>query len=580
MKRLKRRLIAFAFLVVAVALGIIYLIMPQWAKDVLARVVPLMFLVPLLFLLRWTKRAWLETWWMRSLATTASSVYAGLLLCLLPGWDARLVSPMVATSSALFMVNAYSTRNSVRVGTARINAALKNPSKINKAFYYSGLFTPDLSTVASSRLTTNASFLRRAYGKVTSKRGSIILNGQRYLVPQVTEVTATPIGPRAVVTTLPGKTEADYKAAAERLATGLKVPAVRVSSDREAGLIFLHFAMIDTLKMDVPFGSDMDELIAPDTPWVAGIDEFGEKVEVNIAAGAHMLIAGSTRSGKSVSTYSLIAHILRMGSSVRLLVADPNDTTLAPFEDLVSWGTNDQHPGAANEMLSWVRAEMRRRQPILRELRRDKVDQFSPELPMIVCVIDEAANYTSHGDKKASAEFNNELQAVAAQGAKYGVRLILITQRPSTDIFPAPVRSNLSCRISFRLEEKESPRMVFPDIDDPGQLLAFASGVGLYKGIADVPRRFKGVYIPDPYAVAADAGHRPMPRVDIKDVEIPGAQEAVLVAAGLPGLEEAPEKHFDSTREAASPVMPDPPVSSPAGTIEDKFADLDDWDER
>jgi hypothetical protein len=270
----------------------------------------------------------------------------------------------------------------------------------------------------------------------------------------------------------------------------------------------------DPLEAVIPYSADPTTQIEPHTPWRIGADEDGEPVEIDLAASAHMLVAGATRSGKSVTTYSLLTHILRMGDSVRLLVADPNDTTVAPFEPLVSWSTSSTHPGPVTEMLEWVRLEMDRRKPIMREMRLDKISDFSPEMPLIVIVLDEAANYLKHSDKPAALELAGEMQAVAAQGAKYGVRLVIITQRPSADILPPAVRSQLSARISFRMEDKEGAVMAFPDIDDPSELLSYKTGVGIFREVGGKLRRFRAEYLADHWA-AADQIPAALPRITI-----------------------------------------------------------------
>ncbi|WP_168218472.1 FtsK/SpoIIIE domain-containing protein [Nocardioides eburneiflavus] len=273
--------------------------------------------------------------------------------------------------------------------------------------------------------------------------------------------------------------------------------------------------IVDPLDVIVPFNLDVTETITPDTPWVVGIDEEGGNIEINLALSAHALIAGATRSGKSVCTYSLLTHVLRMGDRARLLVADPNDTTIAPFEDKVAWSTSDTHPDAVTGMLEWVRGEMDRRKPILRDMRADKISEFTAELPMIVVVIDEAANYLRHNDKRAAAAMMGELLAVVSQGAKYGVRLVLITQRPDSTILPTSTRAQLSFRISFRVEDGETAKMVFPDLPDPMALLTCAPGVGYVREVGGEAKRFRSVYLADHWGIADRLPHRQPKILDV-----------------------------------------------------------------
>lgn len=310
----------------------------------------------------------------------------------------------------------------------------------------------------------------------------------------------------------------------------------RYAEDAHRGSTTMTCAL-DPLRAMVPYTTDPTTSALPTEPWFIGVDEEGNGVSIDLANSAHLLIAGATRSGKSVCTYGLLTHVLRMGDSVRLLVADPNDTTIAPFEPLVSWSTSDTHPKEVTEMLLWVRREMDRRKPILRDMRLDKVSEFKPELPMIVIVIDEAANYLRHADAAAAKELNNELLAVVSQGAKYGVRLVLITQRPDSTILSTSTRSQLSARISFRVEDTATAQMVFPDIEDPGALLTFGPGVGMIKEVAGRPLRFRAAFLADHWAVAS-AIPEPLIKIDVNEplrqriTGTPDSDEPVVVDMG------------------------------------------------
>lgn len=278
----------------------------------------------------------------------------------------------------------------------------------------------------------------------------------------------------------------------------------------------------DVLAVPLSYTEDPTIPTAPDTPWRVGIDEEGQPIEVNLASSAHMMIAGATRSGKSVATYGLLTHVARMGDYARLLVADPNDATLAPFEDLVSWSTNSVDPTPVINMLKWVRAEMESRREVLRALRSDKITEFTSDLPMIVIVVDEAANYLRTSDLGLRRELESELLAVVSQGAKFGVRVVLITQRPDSTILPTAIRSQLSVRISFGLEDLETAKMIFPDIPEPSVLLGLLAGVGYVKIVGVPLRRFRAFYLADHWEVASRIP-RAMPTVDV-DVPIRKAQ--------------------------------------------------------
>lgn len=126
--------------------------------------------------------------------------------------------------------------------------------------------------------------------------------------------------------------------------------------------VFLAPVLPELVEPD-PLALDID----PHTPLFLGIDEDGERVEYDLAGGAHMLIAGATRSGKSLATYNLLGYVASMPAAL-LLIADPNDTTVAPFERHAFWPTSDITPAEPTAMLLWVREQMNLRKPILREM--------------------------------------------------------------------------------------------------------------------------------------------------------------------------------------------------------------------
>ncbi|WP_300389805.1 FtsK/SpoIIIE domain-containing protein [uncultured Nocardioides sp.] len=372
-----------------------------------------------------------------------------------------------------------------------------------------------------------------------------------WITPEIEGVHVTPLGPILSMRPWGGQSAADFERVADRIAVAYEVRGVRVAVT-EPGLIDVQLLGRDPLArgmapVDVAQFAEPVEVVEP---WHVGFDEDGEPVELDLAGSAHMLIAGATRSGKSVCTYGLITHVLRMGASARLLVADPNDTTLAPFEEKVAWATSSVDPAPVTEMLQWVRREMGRRKPILRAMRQDKVEpwQFSDELPLVVVVIDEAANYLRHPNGK---EMREELLAVVSQGAKYGVRLILITQRPDSTILDTSTRSQLSARICMKVEDRQTAAMVFPDLDDPDALLTMPPGVGFVREVGGRARRFRGLYLADHWG-AADVIPAPQPRIDVRadGLTVPAPSRSAHAVAAL--ADEVPAESYAPEPETPS----------------------------
>ncbi|MEU4541704.1 FtsK/SpoIIIE domain-containing protein, partial [Streptosporangium sp. NPDC023825] len=205
--------------------------------------------------------------------------------------------------------------------------------------------------------------------------------------------------------------------------------------------------------------------LPPDHPVLLMLDEDGRPIHVNLVDGAHMLIAGVTRSGKSITVNTLLGAWALM-NSVRLRIIDANLGTVAPWWRTAHTVCDDIDLERPTEILREIREEMEFRKRYFWELRADKLTQFTPDTPVEVLVIDELANYAKHPDKKRRELFLAELLAVASQGHKFGVRLVLITQKPEADILPTSIRTNLSARICHRVDTTEDFKHAFPGAAD------------------------------------------------------------------------------------------------------------------
>lgn len=230
-----------------------------------------------------------------------------------------------------------------------------------------------------------------------------------------------------------------------------------------------------------------------------GWDEDGTPVVLNLAYSAHALVAGLTRSGKSITVNTLLAYASLM-RDVRLIVIDPNLGAVAPWWRTAYKVSDATHPDEPTEILRWVREEMQRRERLFWSGRTDRITEFSPKLPLLLVVIDEVANYTRHPDRKARERFEAELLAIASQGAKFGIRLWLLTQKPSADVLTTAVRTNLSARICHRVDTVEDFLHLFPDgreLDITAADRTMPQGVSIASvGDMRTPVRLRSVYLP------------------------------------------------------------------------------------
>ncbi|WP_434667669.1 DNA translocase FtsK 4TM domain-containing protein [Aeromonas sp. NJAU223] len=256
-----------------------------------------------------------------------------------------------------------------------------------------------------------------------------------------------------------------------------------------------------------------------------GQDIAGEPVVVNLAKMPHLLVAGTTGSGKSVGVNTMIISMLYKSSpeDLRFIMIDPKMLELSVYEGIPHLLTEvvTDMKDAANA-LRWCVGEMERRyklmsavgvrnlkgyndkvlaaaaegEPLLDPLWRpgDSMDQMPPELvklPHIVVVVDEFADMMMIVGKKVE-----ELIARIAQKARAaGIHLILATQRPSVDVITGLIKANIPTRISFQVSSKIDSRTI---LDQGGAESLLGMGDMLYMpaGTSN-PTRVHGAFVDD-----------------------------------------------------------------------------------
>lgn len=326
----------------------------------------------------------------------------------------------------------------------------------------------------------------------------------RYAYPTL-RVRCGPYGPVATVTTTPTASRAKLADLAPRIADSWGCHRVEVEQPKP-GKVRLRGIRYEPLADCVgsPLMANGQPTVRPgqlsSTSSIhLAMDQHGQPIEVTLATSAHGLLAGVTRSGKSITVNTLLASASLM-RDVRMVIIDPNLAAAAPWWRTAHRVSSDQHPSEATELLAEVRAEMETRQGLFWNGRTDQLTDFDEDLPLYLVVIDEVTNYTRHADKKAAEAFQAELLGLASQGAKFGVRLWLIAQKPSADVVPTAVRTNLTSRVCHRVDTTEDFVHLFPD---GRQLGISAADREMPKGVSiahvsgmRAPVRAKSVYLP------------------------------------------------------------------------------------
>lgn len=234
-----------------------------------------------------------------------------------------------------------------------------------------------------------------------------------------------------------------------------------------------------------------------------GRDVSGEPIAADLARMPHLLVAGTTGSGKSV-LISAIAVCLMMNNSpadLRLVMLDPKMVELVRFNGLPHLiGKVETELERITASLRWVVAEMQRRYKLLEEERARDLDGYNRKvekredaerLPRIVVLIDELADLMMN-----TAEHTESTLVRLAQMARaVGIHLVVATQRPSTDVVTGLIKANFPARISFAVASAIDSRVI---LDTTGAESLLGRGDMLYLAPeAAAPLRSQGVMITD-----------------------------------------------------------------------------------
>ena len=232
-----------------------------------------------------------------------------------------------------------------------------------------------------------------------------------------------------------------------------------------------------------------------------GKDISGKCIIGNIAKLPHVLIAGTTGSGKSVCTNSLIVSLLYKSSpeDVRFIMVDPKMVELAPYNGiphlLIPVVTD---PKKAAGALQWAVFEMMKRYKLFSEHNVKDLAGYNAlakttdeleHLPSVVVVIDELADLML----VAAKEVEESICRVAQMGRAAGVHLVIATQRPSSDVITGLMKANIPSRIAFAVASSLESRII---LDNSGAEKLIGKGDMLYAPLGiGKPIRVQGCFI-------------------------------------------------------------------------------------
>ena len=238
--------------------------------------------------------------------------------------------------------------------------------------------------------------------------------------------------------------------------------------------------------------------------FAVGKDIGGKCIIGNIAKLPHMLIAGTTGSGKSVCMNSIIISLLYKASpdDVKLIMVDPKMVELGIYNGiphlLIPVVTD---PKKAAGSLQWAVTEMLRRYKAMSDAGVRDLESYNSiveneengkRLPQVVVIIDELADLML----VAAKEVEESICRIAQMGRAAGIHLIIATQRPSADVITGLMKANIPSRIAFAVASAMESRII---LDTQGAEKLVGKGDMLYAPIGcGKPKRVQGCFVSDP----------------------------------------------------------------------------------
>ncbi|MDO4967621.1 MAG: DNA translocase FtsK [Candidatus Saccharibacteria bacterium] len=327
------------------------------------------------------------------------------------------------------------------------------------------------------------------------------------------EVEGANVGPRVTQYTMKppaGVNLSKITARDRELALNLAVDKVRIEAPipgtRSVGVEIPNVRPADVTLRAILESKEWNKSDNHALTFAVGKDISGNSVVANLAKMPHLLIAGTTGSGKSVMTNTLISSLLYRNapSDLKLIIVDPKQVEMVQYDAIPHLLTPIiNSTDKALSAMKWAVNEMERRYTEMAEQKVKKIEDYNTKMskeqvedgtkmPYIVIIIDEMADLMMQAGK----DLEQLIVRIAQKGRAAGMHLVLATQRPEVKVITGLIKANVPGRIAFAVNNNTDSRIML-DMGGAEKLLGKGDMLMLTTEMMGKPRRIQGAFAPD-----------------------------------------------------------------------------------